>query len=403
MYGQKPAFVAGDRLLEESAEELYEQAPCGYVSTDPDGLILKINETLLGWIGYERAELVGVASFPALLTTAGKIFYDTHFALLLRMHGVANEIALDLACKDGQRRPALLSAVQKRTDDGTPVLNRITVFDAAERRRYERELLAARRRAEQVSSELAAANAELRRANTDLEQFAYSASHDLKEPLRMVSIYAQILERKCQIKLDAQEREYLKLTITSAQRAQTLLSDLLAYVQAAHTTDEADAVQSTNADQALDRVLSLLSRAIQDAGARVERSALPVLRVREVHLVQLFQNLLANALKYRRESPPLISIRAVEEGDWSRLSVQDNGIGIEPEHAERVFGLFKRLHHSSEYSGTGIGLAICRKIVERYGGRIWVESAGYGKGSIFHFTLPAANSAELRAEAAASG
>lgn len=400
MHGQKRIVIAEDGLLEESAEELYEQAPCGYISTDPDGLILKINRTLLNWTGYRREELVGAAHFPALLTTAGKIFYETHLALLLRMHGVAKEIALDLACKDGQRRPALLSAVQKRAADGTPLVNRITVFDATERRRYEGDLLAARKRAEQASAELANTNAELRRANADLEQFAYSASHDLKEPLRMVSLYAQLLERKCQVKLDAQEHEYLQLTIASAQRAQTLLHDLLAYVQAAHMAEEAEPVESTDAGEALDRVLSVLGRAVEDAKATVQRSVLPVLGVREVHLVQLFQNLIANALKYRGEAPPFISVRAIEQGNWWVLSVQDNGIGIGQQHLEQVFGLFKRLHPSSEYPGTGIGLAICRKIVDRYGGRIWVESGGPGRGSTFHFTLPAANTAELAVQAA---
>jgi PAS domain S-box-containing protein len=400
LLGQKGVFAAEDALLEESAEELYDQAPCGYVSTDPDGLILKINETLLNWTGYRREELVGTVYFSALLTTAGKIFYETHFTLLLRMHGVAKEIALDLVCKDGQRRPALLSAVQKRGVDGTPLLNRITVFDATERRRYERELLIARKRAEQASLELASANMELRRANADLEQFAYSASHDLKEPLRIVSIYVQLLERKCQVKLDEQEREYLALTVASAQRAQTLLNDLLAYVQAAHMTEESEAIEATDAGEALDRVLSVLSRAVEDANATIQRSALPVLRVREVHLVQLFQNLIANALKYRGEAPPFISVRAIEEDNWWILSVEDNGIGIDPQHVDQVFGLFKRLHASSEYPGTGIGLAICRKIVDRYGGRIWVESAGLGKGSTFYFTLPAAQSAKVSAHAA---
>jgi PAS domain S-box-containing protein len=398
--GQKPILIAEAALLEESAEELYDQAPCGYVSTDSDGLILKINATLLSWTGYRREELLGVAHFPALLTTPGKIFYETHFALLLRMHGVANEIALDLACKDGRRRPVLLSAVQKRAADGTPILNRITAFDAAERRRYERELLVAKRQAEQAAAELANTNVQLRRANADLEQFAYSASHDLKEPLRMVSIYAQLLQRKCQIKLDEQEREYLKFTVESADRAQTLLRDLLAYVQAAHMAEETEAADSTDAGKTLDRVLSVLGRAIEDAKAAVQRDVLPILRVREVHLVQLLQNLIANALKYRGESPPHISIRARGEGNWWVLSVQDNGIGIDAQHLEQVFGLFKRLHPSSEYPGSGIGLAICRKIVDRYGGRIWVESAGPGKGSTFHFTLPAANCAQFSAQAA---
>lgn len=387
-------------MLEESAEELYEQAPCGYVSTDPNGLILRINETLLRWTGYQRQEVLGIAQFPQLLTAAGKIFYDTHFTLILRMHGEAREIALDLACKDGKRRPVLVTALQKRDLDGTPLLNRMTVFDAADRRRYEHELLLARRRAEKVSAELANTNAELRRANADLEQFAYSASHDLKEPLRMLSIYAQLLERKFHPKLDQEGREYLAFAVASADRAQALLQDLLTYLHAAHKADEPPG--PVPADNVLDRVLKVLGGAIKDANATIQRSALPVLNVHEVHLLQVFQNLIGNALKYHGDSPPMIRIRALDaDSCWPTLSVEDNGIGIDPQHTQQVFGLFKRLHQRSEYPGTGIGLAICRKIVDHYGGRIWVDSDGPGKGSAFRFTLPVAEAGELVRQVAA--
>ncbi len=380
-------------LLEESADELYHQAPCGYLSTDADGLIVKINQTLLTWTGYSQAELAGIARFPSLLTPGGKIYYDTHFAPLLRMHGAANEIALDLVCKDGQRRPVLITAVQRTDTEGRPLLNRITVFDATQRRRYEQELLLARRRAEQVAAELVKANQELRRANADLEQFAYSASHDLKEPLRVIGIYSELLQRKYQGKLDAQADEYLSFTAESTRRMQALVDDLLAYTQAVHLTLQE--VTAVAGDRVLDDALFILKGAIEEAGGRIERAPLPQLRVQEVHLLQLFQNIIANALKYCGKTP-FIRISAEQEGDWWRVRIQDNGIGIEPEYAEQVFGLFKRLHNSPTYSGTGIGLAICRKIVDHYGGRIWAESEGTGKGSTFCFTLPGAEQSTSR-------
>jgi PAS domain S-box-containing protein len=384
-----PATPTENVLLEGSIEELYDQAPCGYVSTDPDGLILKINQRLLSWTGHTRAELVGTAHFSDLLTVGGKIYYNTHIALLLRMHGAANEIALELASKGGERRPVLISAVQKRSASGAPLMNRFTIFDASERRRYENELLQERRRAEKASADLEVTNAELRRLNDDLQQFAYSASHDLKEPLRTANIYASLLERKAAARLEEQERAYLKFIVSGARRAQALLDDLLEYLQATHATSEP--VQPIAADHALTRVLTPLASEIKEAGANVEYSSLPMVRVREVHLTQLFQNLITNALKYRGKDPPIIHIGGQSGSDsWAKLWVADNGIGIDPQHAERVFGLFKRLHSAGEYPGTGLGLAICRKVVDSYGGRIWVESAGIGHGSTFYFLLPSA-------------
>ena len=148
---------------EESAEELYDQAPCGYVSTDPGGLIVKINQTLLNWLGYTRDEVVSRMRFSALLTVPGRIYYDTHIALLLRMQGSAREITLDLVPREGQRRPVLLSATQKTGPDGQPLLNRFTLFDASERRRYEQELMYGRRRAEEMAAALTLVNQELRK------------------------------------------------------------------------------------------------------------------------------------------------------------------------------------------------------------------------------------------------
>lgn len=232
-------------------------------------------------------------------------------------------------------------------------------------------------------------NEELRRANADLEQFAYSASHDLKEPLRMMSIYSQMLRRNYPGTLDIQTGEYFGYLIEGGRRMEELVEGLLAYTRVLPTSADMP-VRPVEADSVLDKVLVNLSRAIQDSGATVVRNELPALLMADVHLTQLFQNMLENAIKYRGEEPPRILIEAAAAGGFWQISMRDNGIGIAPEYASQVFGIFKRLHTAEQYSGAGIGLAICQRIVQRYGGRIWVESEGEGKGSTFCFTLPAA-------------
>jgi PAS domain S-box-containing protein len=232
-------------------------------------------------------------------------------------------------------------------------------------------------------------NQELRRANEDLNQFAYSASHDLREPLRMVSLYSQLLKKKYGSKLDDQADRYLNFAVDGAQRMETLVSDILAYTQAASPVTE-DLV-AVDANVVLEKAISNLRGVIEQSGADLKHSKLPMIRVHEVHLLQLFQNVVSNAIKYRSESTPEIRITATWQDNGWLLSVSDNGIGVEPEYKEQIFGLFKRLHPAAEYAGTGLGLAICQRIVERYHGRIWVESEP-GRGSTFFFTLPGTES-----------
>lgn len=231
-------------------------------------------------------------------------------------------------------------------------------------------------------------NEELKRANEDLNQFAYSASHDLQEPLRVVSIYSQLLKKRYQKQLDETGIRYLDFAVGGAQRMEALVRDLLAYTQSAPVDDEP--VVPSDANAVLQRVLMNFQTILQESAAVVIYGNLPTVAVKEVHLLQLLQNLIGNALKYRGVQPPRIVISAVpQEGSWL-FSIQDNGIGIDPAYKEQIFGLFKRLHTAADYSGTGIGLAICQKIVQRYGTRIWVESEP-GRGSTFFFTLPANN------------
>ena len=230
-------------------------------------------------------------------------------------------------------------------------------------------------------------NIELRRANSDLEQFAYSASHDLKEPLRQIAVYSQLLEKKFASKLDGKASQYLRYCIEGAHRMEMLISDLLAYSQATKTSD---ASESVSMNEVVETAKKNLATSIEETAAEIRTTDLPVVRANSVPLVHLLQNLISNALKYRSEKKPRLKISAAEEGDYWRFSVQDNGIGIPKEFQSQIFGIFKRLHNRSEYPGTGIGLAICQKVVEQYGGRIWVESEP-GRGSTFFFTLPRSN------------
>ncbi len=225
---------------------------------------------------------------------------------------------------------------------------------------------------------------DLRRANDDLEQFAYSASHDLQEPLRSVKIYSELLTQTYGDRLDAEGLGFLTYLRSGATRMDTLVRDLLSYTQ---VTKFEKPVQPSDANEALGIVLANLAGTISETGARVTADQLPSLRVHSAHLQQLFQNLIGNAMKYRRpECPPVVHITAKHRHGYWEFAVSDNGIGIAPAYKEKIFGLFKRLHNSDEYSGTGIGLAICQRIVERYHGRIWVESE-LGQGSTFRFSL----------------
>ena len=231
---------------------------------------------------------------------------------------------------------------------------------------------------------------ELRRANQDLEQFAYSASHDLQEPLRSIKIYGELLTARYAHKLDGQALEFLEYLHTGATRMELLVRDLLAYTQVGRLNPP---TQDVDANEALQAAIDALGGAIVQSGATVTSDSLPAVRVHATHLKQLFQNLIGNAIKYRRkEEPPAIHVTAAEQSGFCRFSVRDNGIGLDPEYKEHIFGLFKRLHSGEEYPGTGIGLAICQRIVERYHGRIWVESDP-GKGSEFIFALPTSGSA----------
>jgi light-regulated signal transduction histidine kinase (bacteriophytochrome) len=225
---------------------------------------------------------------------------------------------------------------------------------------------------------------ELKRSNEELGQFAYVASHDLQEPMRMVASYTQLLSRRYKGKLDADADQFIAFAVDGATRMQQLIQDLLAYSRVG--TQEMD-LGDTSSEEALRQAIEDLHGAIEESGALVTHDPLPNVRADESQLRQLFQNLVGNAIKYQGPGIPRVHVSAARTGGkkWM-FSVQDNGLGIDPQYFERIFGMFQRLHKREEFAGTGIGLAICKKIIERHGGTISVESQP-GQGSNFHFEL----------------
>jgi len=236
----------------------------------------------------------------------------------------------------------------------------------------------------QAEEDLARKVDELARSNADLEQFAYVASHDLQEPLRMVTAYTQLLAERYSGKLDENADKFLGYASEGARRMQVLVHDLLAFSRIGRNGFTSGSVDCNTVMQ---EVLQALASAIQESSAVVTHAGLPAVWADRTHVAQILQNLIGNAVKFRGKEPPVVSVQAEKTGRQWRFSVSDNGIGIAPEYAENIFVVFQRLHARSEYPGNGIGLAICKKIVEHYHGKIWVESQA-GSGSTFKFTLP---------------
>ncbi len=236
---------------------------------------------------------------------------------------------------------------------------------------------------QRVESALLKSNQELARSNAELEQFAYVASHDLQAPLATIASYAQLLEKRYQEQLDSQANKFIGNIVQGCTRMQALIDDLLEYSRVGRSQKP---FKPTNCHQVLEQALANLQGVIRDTKAVVSYGELPVVNGDISQLVQLFQNLVGNAIKYRKNEQSTISISVCKQQDNWLFSVADNGIGIARQHQERIFQIFQRLHTQKEYSGTGIGLAICQKIVELHGGRIWVNSEP-GQGSTFYFTL----------------
>ena len=262
------------------------------------------------------------------------------------------------------------------------VLNLVLISAVAYRVRGERHRIQALN--VELERRVAARTEALQRSNEDLQQFAYIASHDLKEPMRMIASYSAMLQRRYQGKLDEDADTYIGFIVDGVKRMNQLISDLLEYSRA--TQEDLEALAEVDPAAVLKSVLSNLEMTVAEARAEVRVGTLPSITYDPLRLSQIFQNLVGNAIKYRSDRRPVVEISATDGPDETLFAVKDNGIGIEAQHRESVFGIFKRLH-GKEYEGTGIGLAMVKKIVERFGGRIWVESTP-GSGSTFYFSVP---------------
>jgi hypothetical protein len=234
----------------------------------------------------------------------------------------------------------------------------------------------------------------LKRSNEDLQQFAYVASHDLQEPLRMITGYTSLLARRYRGKLDKDADEFISYAVDGAKRMQGLIQDLLSY---SRVGTQGKAFELTDCEVVLTRTLASLQAAIEESGATVTHEPLPTVVADQTQLGQLFQNLIGNAIKYRNSRPPEVHVSCTRTASEWAFAVKDNGIGIDPRYAARIFVIFQRLHTREEYPGTGIGLAVCKKIVERHGGNIWMESRP-GDGATFYFTLPVCEEIEPASE-----
>jgi PAS domain S-box-containing protein len=360
----------------EAAETLFrgllESAPDGVVIVDVAGLIQIVNRQTEVLFGYPRADLLGrpVEVLMPLRLRDGHVLLRESYTHDPRTRPMGSGLQLFGRRQDGTEFPVEISLSPMTTESGSTLIignvRDVTARVAAD-------------------AQLRAAAAELERSNAELEQFAYVASHDLQEPLRMVTSFTQLLSRRYAGKLDADADEFIGYAVDGSLRMQELINDLLTY---SRVGTRALTLQAVDTAELVDQVLGDLSRAIQDAHGTVARGDLPMVRGDLTQLRQLFQNLIANAVKFHRPGvPPEVCVAASPSGGKWQFSVSDNGIGIERQYLERIFVLFQRLHSRAEYPGTGIGLAICKKIVERHGGEIQVRSE-FGHGTTFLFTLP---------------
>jgi PAS domain S-box-containing protein len=370
------AEVSERKQASRYARSLLEASLDPLVTISADGKITDVNEATVKVTGVAREELI-TTDFSNYFTEPQKARegYQQVFA-----RGFVTDYPLTIRHSSGRLTDVLYNATVYRDTHGNIAGAFAAARDITEKKIAENELDKYRKHLEDLVRQR---TDDLVRSNKDLEQFAYVASHDLQEPLRAVAGFVEILRRSLGSSLDSKAAGYMDFAVDGAKRMQSLINGLLEYSRAGQVeTNEETSVRS-----ALDTAMAYLRKAIDESGAEVAVDELPAVHFDSTQLTQLFHNLIGNAIKFRGKTNPRIHIRAKREIDSWQFAVSDNGIGFEPEYAERIFLIFQRLHSRENYPGTGIGLAICKKIVERHKGKIWVESKP-GDGSTFYFTIP---------------
>lgn len=346
-------------------------------ATDAKGTILAVNDRFCQVSKYPREELLGQNHRIINSGHHPKAFFQDLWRTISGGKVWRGEIKN--RAKDGSFYWVDTTIVPFLDEAGRPWQHLAIRFEITDRKRVEEALKA-------KQAELEARAEALARSNADLEQFAYVASHDLQEPLRMVSSFTKLLAKRYAGKLDSDADDFIRFASEGAETMQAMIRDLLAF---SRLNAPGAQPRPVALDEALDAALLNLKAALDEASPVIRRGPLPTVDGEPAQLTQLFQNLLGNALKFRDRARPLeIEVGAAREGSFWRCTVKDNGPGIDPKYQEQIFTLFQRLHSKGEYPGSGIGLAFCKRIVQRHGGRLWVESAP-GTGAAFHFTLPA--------------
>lgn len=349
---------------ERNYRELVQNTNSAIIRWRSDGTITFFNEYAQSFLGYSADEVIGkhVNILLPQTESSGGDLSGLVKEIVAHPEQFINTVNENI-CKDGRR--VWMIWTNKPVYDENGLLKEILAVgsDITERKHIEEEL---------------------RRSNAELEQFAYIASHDLQEPLRAVAGMVQLLQKRYQGQLDARADEYIGHAVEASARMQSLIQDLLEY---SRVDRRGHPIEMVNAETCLKVALKNLGAAIQESHAEVVSDSLPTVHADSTQLTQLFQNLVGNSIKFRRDEDPRVSISATRVNNAWQFSIRDNGIGIEPQYYERIFLVFQRPHTRREYQGTGIGLALCKKIVERHGGSIWVESQP-GEGSTFYFTLP---------------
>jgi PAS domain S-box-containing protein len=376
---QKQAEVL--KKAEQKFRSLLEAAPDAMVMCRPDGEIVLVNSQTEVLFGRDRGELIGnsIRTLVPGWTFQFRPGWDEYISPAL-VRPIERGIELQALRRDGASFPVEISFSPLQTEEGVVITSAIR--DIGERKKAEEQI---RQLNANLEERVLERTEELMRSNEELQQFAYVASHDLQEPLRTVSIYAQLLAKRFHGQLAGDGDQFISFIVENAERMEKLIHDLLDFsrVDARGT----DFVTRMSCDAALDDAICNLRSLIEESGAIIAREPLPWVMGDPVQLTRLFQNLLVNSVKYRSQEVPRIRIGVDSRGSEFVFSVQDNGIGIEPQYTEKIFGIFRRLQARDRNSGSGMGLAICRKIVSRHEGRIWVES-DLGKGATFYFTLP---------------
>ncbi len=389
-------YVAGEALRQQHEElattaaalehertryrELFAFAPEGYLVTTSEGIIHESNHTAARLLHTPVHTLQG-KSFLVYIAQRDRALFRHHL-YALRQHPARQEWEVSVQPRERAPLPVALSVAPARDSSGAVVGFRWSLRDITARTALEEQLRTLNATLEQQVEER---TQELRRSNAELEHFAHVVSHDLQEPLRTIRSFAHLLAQRCRGTLASEAEEFLTYIVDGAARMQELIQALLEYARLGRKELMLRAIAM---DALVERTLSVLHTAIAESGAVITADPLPTVMADATQVGQVWQNVLSNALKFRGPEPPRVHLSATQhEGEWV-FAVRDNGIGLNPQFATRIFAMFQRLHTTAEYPCTGIGLAICKNIIERHGGRIWVESEP-GQGATFFFTLPA--------------